>query len=176
MPSSRSPALTVVQLLTRLRTRTLAATCVAVMLCAGCVAAGVEPSGTTAPADVSDQRGDRRLDRGGTASIVAGVGDQLTGPPAAIISPPDTGPSDSVPGRDDPERAAAAIILDGIAAEGLLVTALDTEPLTVDGRHATIVVTVAHSAGHGHPTQSRYELDLAYTAEGWRLTRHREQP
>ena len=41
---------------------------------------------------------------------------------------------------------------------------------------ATVVVAVAHSPGHGHPTQSRYELDLTRSSDGWTLAGHRDQP
>lgn len=74
----------------------------------------------------------------------------------------------------DPERAAAALILDGLGAQGLLVTSLDTDLLNAEPQQATVAVTVAHSPGHGHPTQSRYDLELARHPHGWELTGYHE--
>ncbi|TVP75014.1 MAG: hypothetical protein EA340_00515 [Nitriliruptor sp.] len=83
-------------------------------------------------------------------------------------------PARTGPGAADPQQVAATFILDGLAAEGLLATSLDTEVAARTGRQATVVVTVAHSPGHGHPTQSRYRLELTDTPDGWMVTGHRD--
>lgn len=146
----------------------------AVLLTTGCgVPHDGDPSGTgQPPADTGSTRS-----RQSTAHLAAETADRLTGGSAAgMTAAPNR--AQSLPLRDPagPEHAAAELILNGLAAEGLLVTSIDTDLLGSTADRATVVVTVAHSPGHGHPTQSRYELDLTRTTDGWTLARHREQP
>ncbi len=147
----------------------------AVLLTIGC--GGLQdggPSGTDQPppADTGSARS-----RQSTAHLAADAADRLTGGSAAgMTASPDRAQSLSLRDPDGPEHAAVAIILDGLASEGLLVTSIDTDLLESSTDQATVVVAVAHSPGHGHPTQSRYELDLTRSSDGWTLAGHREQP
>lgn len=145
-----------------------------VLLTAGCGALhDVAPVGTGQPPPVPT--GTTRSSQS-PASLVAETTHRVTGSSQpGLTAPPALG--GLVPARypNGPEHAAAAIILDGLANEGLLVTAIDAELLEGTDDRATVAVNVAHSPGHGHPTQSRYELDLTRTTDGWTLAGHREQ-
>ena len=147
----------------------------AVLLTTGCgVPQDNAPSGTgqPPPADTGSARS-----RQSTAHLAADAADRLTGGSAAgMTASPDRAQSLPLRDPDGPEHAAVAIILDGLASEGLLVTSIDTHLLESSTDQATVVVAVAHSPGHGHPTQSRYELDLTRSSDGWTLAGHREQP
>ena len=68
-----------------------------------------------------------------------------------------------------PSDAAAGMIVELLAAEGLLVTSIDTHVEADDGDRAQVQVDVAHSPGHGHPVQSRYRLELVRDAGRWEL-------
>ena len=70
---------------------------------------------------------------------------------------------------DDPADAAAALIIDALVDEGLLVTSIDTHLLRGDDAQAAVQATVAHSPGQGHPTQSSYLLELDRAPGGWRI-------
>ena len=146
----------------------------AVLLTTGC--GGLQdgdPSGTDQPppADTGSARSPQS-----TAHLAADAADRLTGGSAAgMPAPPDRAQSLALRHPAGPQHAAAEIILNGLAAEGLLVTSIGTDLLESSRDQASVVVTVAHSPGHGHPTQSRYELDLTRTGDGWTLTGHREQ-
>ena len=146
----------------------------AVLLTTGC--GGLQdgdPSGTDPPppADTGSARS-----RQSTAHLAADEADRFTGESAdGMTASPDRAQSLPLRDPDGPEHAAAEIILNGLAAEGLLVTSIDTGLLESSTDQATVVVTVAHSPGHGHPTQSRYELDLTRSGDGWTLVGDREQ-
>ena len=147
--------------------------CLTVLVIAGCSdVSGGDPAGNglLPPASTAHTAASSS-----TAHVAAGIADRLTGDGAATVRPPDTRDLDTRLDPHGPEHAAVALILDGLAAEGLLVTSIDTEVVVADGQHATVVVTAAHSPGHGHPTQSRYELHLTRSGDGWTLTGHREQ-
>jgi hypothetical protein len=70
---------------------------------------------------------------------------------------------------DDPADAAAALLTDLLAAEGLSVTSIDTQVESVEDGRAQVRVEVAHSPGHGHPVQSVYLLEFVRDAGRWRL-------
>ena len=98
-------------------------------------------------------------------------------PAIAHVTAP-TGPDLAVSGGDaelsahdldNPEDAAAALIIDALADQGLLVTSIDTEVLTRDNAQAAVQVEVAHSPGQGHPIQSSYLLELDRAPGGWRI-------
>jgi hypothetical protein len=98
-------------------------------------------------------------------------------PPIAHLTAPtnpDTPVSDddaevSAYDLDDPADAAATLIIDALADEGLLVTSTDTQLLANDDRRTQVQVTVAHSPGQDHPTQSSYLLELDRDPDGWRI-------
>ena len=147
--------------------------CLTVVVIAGCSdVPGGDPAGTGQPPPATTAS---TGSSGSTAHVAAGITDLLTGDGAATVNPPDTRDLDTRLDPHGPEHAAVAVILDGLAAEGLLITSINTEVVVTDGQHATVVVTAAHSPGYGHPTQSRYELDLTRTGDGWTLADHREQ-
>jgi hypothetical protein len=73
------------------------------------------------------------------------------------------------PAIDDPAAAAAALLTDLLAAEGLTVTSIDTHLESDEDGRAQVRVEVAHSPGHGHPVQSVYLLELVRDAGRWRL-------
>jgi hypothetical protein len=75
---------------------------------------------------------------------------------------------------DDPADAAAGLVTDLLAAEGLTVTSIDTDLERHQDDQAQVRVDVAHSPGHGHPVQSRYLLELVRDAGRWRLVRFSE--
>jgi hypothetical protein len=147
----------------------------AVLLTTGCgVPQDDAPSGTgqPPPADTGSARS-----RQSTAHLAADAAERLTADSAdGMPASPDRAQSPPLRDPAGPEHAAAEIILNGLAAEGLLVTSIDTDLLESSADQANVVVTVAHSPGHGHPTQSHYELDLTRTTDGWTLAGHREQP
>ena len=70
---------------------------------------------------------------------------------------------------DNPADAAAALTIDALADEGLLVTSIDTHVLTRDDGRAAVQVEVVHSPGQGHPIQSSYLLELDRAPGGWRI-------
>jgi hypothetical protein len=70
---------------------------------------------------------------------------------------------------DDPADAAAGLLTELLAAEGLTVTSIDTHLERHQDDQAQVRVDVAHSPGHGHPVQSVYLLELAREAGRWRL-------
>jgi hypothetical protein len=71
----------------------------------------------------------------------------------------------------DPQAAAARLVTDRLAAEGLETVWLDTQLLETTELKATVQVQVAHSPGRGHPTQTGYQLTLTRHGDGWRLER-----
>jgi hypothetical protein len=98
-------------------------------------------------------------------------------PPIAHLTAPtnpDTPVSDddaevSAYDLDDPADAAAALIIDALADEGLIVTSIHTQVLTNDDRRAKVAVEAAHSPGRGHPIQSSYLLELDRAPGSWRI-------
>ena len=72
--------------------------------------------------------------------------------------------------RHDPEAAAAALILAGLAEQGLEVVDLGVETLDRDPAAATVRVAATHQAEGGAQHTSVYELDLARGRNTpWRL-------
>jgi hypothetical protein len=71
----------------------------------------------------------------------------------------------------DPQVAAARLVTDRLAAEGLETVWVDTRLLDRSELEATVQVQVAHSPGRGHPTQTAYQLTLTRSGDGWRLER-----
>ena len=78
------------------------------------------------------------------------------------------------PAAADPADAAVGLIIELLAAEGLLVTSIDTHLDSDDNHRVRVQVDVAHSPGHGHPVQSRYLLELARDAGQWRIVTYTE--
>jgi hypothetical protein len=93
------------------------------------------------------------------------------GTPAALTARTDV--ADPAP-IDDPADAAAGLLTELLAAEGLTVTSIDTHLERHQDDQAQVRVDVAHSPGHGHPVQSVYLLELARDAGRWRLVRFSE--
>jgi hypothetical protein len=75
---------------------------------------------------------------------------------------------------DDPAGAAAGLLTELLAAEGLTVTSIDSHLERHQDDQAQVRVDVAHTPGHGHPVQSVYLLELAREAGRWRLVRFSE--
>jgi hypothetical protein len=94
------------------------------------------------------------------------VADGAGGGPAA---PTELADQDDPAVIDDPTAAAAALLTDLLAAEGLSVTSIDTHLEGDENGRAQVRVDVAHSPGHGHPVQSVYLLELVRDAGRWRL-------
>jgi hypothetical protein len=88
------------------------------------------------------------------------------GAPAAPTARTDVADPASI---DDPADAAAGLLTELLAAEGLTVTSIDTHLERHQDDQAQVRVDVAHSPGHGHPVQSVYLLELAREAGRWRL-------
>jgi hypothetical protein len=113
--------------------------------------------------------------------IAHGAGHDLTTPPPATdteVAHADRGTPAAPTARtdvadpapiDDPADAAAGLLTELLAAEGLTVTSIDTHLERHQDDQAQVRVDVAHSPGHGHPVQSVYLLELAREAGRWRL-------
>jgi hypothetical protein len=147
-------------------------------LVAACSAAG---PGTTAPSGEGAAAGPRSR-----PPIAHVADDDLTTPPPATdteVAHVDRGTpapltawtdvADPVP-IDDPADAAAGLLTELLAAEGLTVTSIDTHLERHQDDQAQVRVDVAHSPGHGHPVQSVYLLELARDSGRWRLVRFSE--
>jgi hypothetical protein len=156
---------------TRLAT---AATSTLTVLVAACSAAG---PGTTAPSEEAAVAATR------SRPPIAHVADHdLTTPPPATDTevaqeghgaPTAPAARTDVAGPnpiDDPADAAAVLLTELLAAEGLTVTSIDTHLERHQDDQAQVRVDVAHSPGHGHPVQSVYLLELARHTGRWRLS------
>jgi hypothetical protein len=144
-------------------------------LAAACSAAG---PGTTAPSVEAATAGPRNQ-----PPIVHVAGHDLTSPPPGTGTEAADGAGDGpaapteaadeavidVPAIVDPAAAAAALLTELLAAEGLSVTSIDTQVESDENGRARVRVEVAHSPGHGHPVQSVYLLELVRDAGRWRL-------
>ena len=145
---------------------------VATGLLAGAALLAVTTAGCSGGSDTPGPRADQPTP---TALAAAHAARQLAQPGSTLpaVDPPHH-PARTAAEASDPQQAAATFILDGLTAEGLLATSVDTEVTARTDGQATVVVTVAHSPGHGHPTQSRYRLELTDTPDGWTVTGHRD--
>jgi hypothetical protein len=147
-------------------------------LAAACSATG---PGTTAPSSKAATAGPRsqppvvhvagRDLTGTTPGAGTEVADGAGGGPAAPTEA--AGEDDPAaiddPAIDDPADAAAALLTDLLAAEGLTATSIDTHLESHQDDQAQVRVEVAYSPGHGHPVQSVYLLELVRDAGRWRL-------
>ena len=154
----------------------------AAALAAACNAAG--PSTTLPQDDRAGPRGQPPVVHSAGLELATPIPDAVPDPAGATRSAP-RDPADHAPsadptrvgdpvGLDDPAAAAAGLLIDLLADEGLLVTSIDTYLERVEDDRAQVQVDIAHSPGHGHPVQSRYLLDLAWDADRWRLVSYSE--
>jgi hypothetical protein len=104
-------------------------------------------------------------DRAGTGSTAFAHTSGHTPPPAV---PSEEHPSGLDADGRDPAAAAAHHVVAALDAEGLQVEVLATSVLAREPGQATVRVEVAHSLGHGHPTQAAYRLTLERQDGGWR--------
>lgn len=145
---------------------------VAARLSAGAAVLAVAATGCGHGSDTPGPRADQP-----TVSTVAAAhaARQLAAPGSTPpAGAPPHSPARSAAEAADPQQVAASFILDGLTAEGLLATSIDTEVTGHTGGQATVDVTVAHSPGHGHPTQSRYRLEVTDTPNGWTVTGYQD--
>jgi hypothetical protein len=162
-----------------MRTRLVTvATSTLTVLVAACSAAG---PGTTAPSGEGAAAATR------SRPPIAHLADHdlTTPPPATDTEVAHAGPgaqtdpavrtdeADPAP-IDDPADAAAGLLTELLAAEGLTVTSIGTHLERHQDDQAQVRVDVAHSPGHGHPVQSVYLLELARDSGRWRLVRFSE--
>ena len=143
---------------------------VAARLAAGAALLAVAAVGCGGGSDTPGRRADHPTPPAVVAALAARQLAQPGSMPPAVDPPPS--PARTAAEPSDPQQAAATFILDGLTAEGLFATDVDTEVAARTDVQATVVVTVAHSPGHGHPTQSRYRLELTDTPDGWMVTGH----
>ena len=89
----------------------------------------------------------------------------------ALPVEPALGPLD----QNDPEEVAAALIVAGLAEQGLEVVDVGVQTLARETAAATVRVAATHRARGGAPHTSIYELQLSRRPEAsWRLVGFRQ--